>query len=244
MITRYAKLLPLFFFIFLLNGCARPAYQRPVETPKVQPRPPAEEVAIVPPSRSVDHSVLIVIDPGHGGKDFGCESFIKPKDLEKQMALHTALMVSKYLKKMGYKTMMTRKDDVFIPLKARAEFANTHHSALFVSVHYNSAESRQAQGVEVFYYKSDESPKRSASSKLLAGVVLDQILKNTQAKSRGVKHGNFAVIRETKMPAILIEAGFLTNDEEALRLKDPVYQQRLAYSIAEGINRHLTRDEG
>lgn len=229
----------LFLLLLLLNSCAKP--YRHMEPPLVQQRPPEEQIAIVPPSRPVDTNVLIVLDPGHGGKDLGCESFIKPKAIEKQLALHTALLVNKNLRKMGYRTLMTRKEDIFIPLKTRAEFANTRNSTLFVSIHYNSAESHQAQGVEIFYYKSDDLPKRSTTSKQLAGVVLDQILKRTQTKSRGVKHGNFAVIRETKMPAILIEAGFLTNDDEASRLKDPQYQKQLAGAIAEGINQHIIK---
>ncbi len=246
---RALLLFPLVILLLAFTSCTRSKpYQRPIDKKNItttRPYVAPQDVAVVTPAptpKPIDRSLLIVIDPGHGGKDFGCESFLKPKALEKQMALHTSILVSKYLKKIGYKTVLTRKDDIFIPLKTRAEFANLHQSTLFVSVHYNSAQSRDAQGVEVFYYKSDDLPKRSASSKQLAGNVLDSIIKITQAKSRGVKHGNFAVIRETKMPAILIEAGFLTNDEEATRLGDPGYQKRLSYAIAQGIHRHLSQE--
>jgi len=144
-----------------------------------------------------------------------------------------------FLMQQGYSTLMTRTDDTFIPLDKRAAFANEHEGTLFVSVHYNSAPSQEADGIEVFFYRSEENKNRTKEGRLLAKAVLEKTLMNTQAKSRGVKHGDFAVIRLTKMPAILIEGGFLTNDNEMLRIKDPAYLKRVAWGISQGITSYL-----
>lgn len=184
-------------------------------------------------------SEVIVIDPGHGGDDFGTHSNSKPRYQEKSLNLTTSMQLKGYLEQLGYQTIMTRKNDVFIELSKRAEFANEKKPTLFVSVHYNSAPSRDAEGVEVYYYQHDENKKRVSDSKKLAQSVLKHVLGQTQAKSRGVKHGNFAVIRETQMPAILIEGGFLTNDEEMAKIKNPAYIKQLAWGIAKGIDAYL-----
>lgn len=182
---------------------------------------------------------LIVIDPGHGGEDFGTHSHLKPRYEEKFLNLSTARMLNEYLHKMGYQTVMTRNDDIFIPLLTRANFANTQQPVLFISVHFNSAPSRDAQGIEVYFYEKDKNKERVNKSKKLAENVLKSVVQQTKAKSRGVKHGNFAVIRETLMPAILVEGGFLTNEEEMNKIKDPNYLKRLALGMAKGIDHYL-----
>nr|MBA3815843.1 N-acetylmuramoyl-L-alanine amidase [Parachlamydiaceae bacterium] len=206
------------------------------------------EIAVVlplPPAikkKTVRHQWVIVIDPGHGGVDYGTNSLIKPKVHEKYLNLTTAEMLKKYLEQYGYKVVMTRNDDTFISLENRAEFANNLNTKLFVSVHYNSAPNILAEGVEVFYYRTDTDKSRVSESKLLAQCVLDKILKNTKANSRGVKHGNFAVIRRTKMPAILVEGGFLSNTEEMNKIKTQAYQKKIAQSIAQGIKDFLAKE--
>lgn len=183
----------------------------------------------------------VVIDAGHGGEDMGTHSLKPPTYQEKHLALITAKMVNHYLKQMGYRTAMTRDEDIFIPLKERAMIANEQEPKVFVSVHYNSAPSKAAHGIEVYYYNSDKDTLRTKKSKDLAKLVLDETLVHTEAKSRGVKHGNFAVIRETKMPAILVEGGFLTNAAEREKIKDHKYLKRLAYGIAAGVQAFLKR---
>lgn len=226
----------LLLLVFILNGCApaRTYYPYPQPVPsEIAYRPP---IALPPP---IKKAPLIVIDPGHGGQDAGTKSLTKPFYQEKSLTLSTARMVRDYLKQFGYDTEMTRNEDVFIPLVDRAQKANEAEPALFVSVHYNSAPSREANGIEVFFYLSEEDAKRTKSSKNLAAVILDEVIQSTQAKSRGVKKGNYAVIRETKMPAVLVEAGFLTNQDEMAKIKDPVYMKKIALGIAKGIDRYL-----
>ena len=204
-----------------------------------QPRVPEVAIRSKPAKILPKKSEVIVIDPGHGGEDFGTHSNSKPRYQEKSLNLATSMQLKAYLEQLGYQTIMTRKDDVFIELSERAQFANGKKPTLFVSVHYNSAPSKDADGVEVYYFQNDEDKKRVSESKKLAQSVLKGVIAQTQAKSRGIKHGNFAVIRETKMPAILIEGGFLTNDEEMEKIKNPAYIKQLAWGIAKGIDAYL-----
>jgi len=187
------------------------------------------------PSVRTKQPPLIVIDPGHGGMDRGasCGGLH-----EKLPVLKTALLAKKYLEQKGYRVRMTRQNDKFIPLAERAAIANKSRCRLFVSIHYNAAKSKAAKGIEVYYYNSKE-PWRLKSSKKLATCLLHRMVANTGAKSRGVKEGNFHVIRETNMPAVLIEGGFITNNSERAMIKDPKYIDRIARSVAEGIDRYF-----
>ena len=236
-----------FYFSFLILTCCSCAPQvpyRPLTPPfKISPRSPYTPVNNKPPLKLIEKEdkPLIVIDPGHGGEDFGTQSNSKPKYLEKYLNLATAQILGRFLNQMGYATVFTRTADVFIPLDKRAEFANNKKPYLFVSVHFNSAPSPAAEGIEVFYYRSEEDKERSAQSKVLAKTILDNITLSSQAKSRGVKHGNFAVIRLTNMPAVLVEGGFLTNENEMQRIKDPAYLKKLAWGIALGIQTYIKK---
>lgn len=185
----------------------------------------------------------IVIDPGHGGRDIGTQSLSKPRYQEKSLNLVTARFITEFLQQSGYQVIMTRQEDKFISLEKRAKIANELKPTLFVSIHYNSAPSAEAQGIEVFFYQSKEKEKkeRTLKSKRLAQIVLKNVIAETHAKSRGVKQGNFLVIRQTTMPAILVEGGFVTNEAELQHLKDPSYLKRLAWGIARGVEEYLSK---
>lgn len=242
-LQRFMRNLPFFFLLIFLGSCSsnHSRYdQKSSETISFTLRPERPSPPPYKPEPKKD-GVLIVIDAGHGGDDHGTTSTTKPKYQEKFLTLSTAKFLREFLKQMGYRTLMTRIDDTFIPLLDRAAIANEAESnkVLFVSVHYNSAPSPEAHGIEVFFHQSDSDKSRSVSSKQLAAMILDEVIQNTGAKSRGVKHGNFAVIRETKMPAILIEGGFMTNEEEMSHIKDPNYVKRLSYGIAKGVDHYI-----
>lgn len=177
-----------------------------------------------------------MIDAGHGGTDTGAKGRLAPEYQEKNLTLTTATMLKKFLSQMGYQTVMMRQTDVFIDRYERARIANRKNPDLFVSIHFNFAAAIEASGIEVFYYRSEDNPDRSKESKRIAQAILSKVLDSTGAKSRGVKHGNYAVVRETAMPAVLIEGGFLTNEDEMNKLKDPAYLKRLAWGIAQGIS--------
>jgi N-acetylmuramoyl-L-alanine amidase len=228
------------------SGCAhKNPPEKIVQVKKINKRrlPPLQEdvAAIYPRPLKNNRKDLIVIDAGHGGEDAGTRSLIPPKYQEKSLNLATARVLKGFLEKMGYMVRMTRNDDTFVSLPTRSLLANNYNPKLFISVHYNAAESELAEGIEVYYYKSDENKTRSASSKKLADLVLEKLIQKTGAKSRGVKHGNLAVIRETEMPAILVEGGFMTNKNEMEKIKDPVYIKQLAYAIALGVDQYIKK---
>jgi N-acetylmuramoyl-L-alanine amidase len=212
------------------------------KAPIVHLLPTEQELTLIKPPLLVQN-FFILIDPGHGGHDVGTQSISKPRYQEKSLNLATAQFVKTYLQQLGYQVLMTREEDKFVSLDKRAQIANERKPNLFVSIHYNSAPSAEAQGIEVFYYHSKDKKEkdRMVKSKHLAQAVLKNIVTNTKAKSRGVKQANYAVIRETTMPAILVEGGFVTNEAELQNLKDPIYLKRLAWGIVRGIEEYLNK---
>ena len=141
-----------------------------------------------------------------------------------------------HLENMGYRVVMTRHRDRSTSLEKRSSLANRYRNALFVSIHFNAAANLKAKGIEIFYYDSHKNREKSIESKLLADSALAKIIHYTKALSRGVKRGNLHVIRETVMPSILIEGGFLSNESEVHRLKNRKYLNRLAWGAAKGID--------
>ncbi len=177
---------------------------------------------------------IIILDPGHGGKDQGAK--VRTFE-EKKLTLRTAYLTKKHLEELGYRVILTRARDVYLPLSTRVSLANRRTSSLFVSIHYNSASSPMAKGIEVFYYGKGPQ-KRRDQSKSLATLVLNNMIGQTSAHSRGTKVGNFHVIRETTMPAILVEAGFITNSEERALIGTQTYLDKLANGIATGVDKY------
>lgn len=182
----------------------------------------------------------IVIDPGHGGLNLGAH-VRNPFCEEKRITLLTARLVKKYLNQLGYRVVMTRSTDAFIPLPRRVEIANQSRADLFVSIHFNSSRTPSAQGVEVFFSDTKDDRHRASSSHRLASSVLTRIVRRTKGASRGVKKADFLVIRETQMPAVLVEGGFISNPQERAFLKDPLYVDKIARGIAEGIDYYFRR---
>lgn len=191
------------------------------------------------PTPPLHSAPLIVIDPGHGGKDagaryYGCD--------EKTLNLKTAIALKKSLQKRSYRVLMTRQRDEYVSIARRAEFVNDHQPDLLISVHYNSASSSEIQGVEIFYHGSklwslfSEDP-----SKKIAENVLSYFLKKTGAKSRGVKRANFYVLKQTQVPSILIEGGFISNREECSKLKNDLYIQKIVEGIADGVDAYFRK---
>jgi N-acetylmuramoyl-L-alanine amidase len=223
-----ALLKVLWFFIVLLivSSCMRPQEEMALIEHRAPSIPKKEEV--------------IVIDAGHGGKDCGSANKSSGYE-EKSLTLETALKTKEFLEEMGYTVIMTRENDEYIPLKKRAEIANEKNANLFVSIHYNHCPSREANGIEVFVYK-EKTPhsNRIQESHHLAEQVSTHIVKYTGLHCRGTKLGNLAVVRETKMPAILVEGGFLSNPSEREKIKDPRHRANLAWGIARGIDHYFS----
>jgi len=219
------QLLRFFVFLTLLF------YFTPVEGKKNRKIPLASlsSSSIVP---------TIVIDAGHGGTDLGTRSK-KPFCEEKRLCLQTSRLVKKYLEQLGYHVVMTRVSDAFIPLARRVQVAAQSGGSVFISIHYNSAPIQSAQGVEIFFFNGKEEKSRTVASKRLAESILPSILRRTNASSRGVKSGNYYVLRENTIPAIIVEGGFISNPEECSLLKTFTYQDLVARGIADGIDQYF-----
>ena len=266
---------------------AKPKTVTPPSEAKPQ-KPPAKEKAVTPPSKAkpapeppktpkpvADPSLAqqlglsvktIVIDPGHGGKDPGAVSQTRQ---EKQIVLSLSKMLHDILVKKGYNVRLTRKTDVFLPLRERTQFATNQKADLFISIHTNASTAREASGIETYYLAlaSDESARttamrenagaeynmkeldalvgrilkesKSTESRRLAQLIQAQLTSGKQVKNRGVKHAPFVVLIGTKVPAVLVEVGFISNPQEGKKLTTKAYQRQLATSIAKGIEQYI-----
>ncbi len=169
----------------------------------------------------------VVIDPGHGGHDNGGQW---GKVYEKHLALDTATRLESTLQKMGYQTVLTRRSDYFITLPERVSTGNRYRNAIFVSIHYNYTWKEQVSGLETFYYNSE--------GQRLAELVQNSIVRNTHTVDRNAKFARFYVIRNSTLPAILVEGGFVSNETERNRMKSAWFRDLIARGIAEGIQRY------
>ena len=177
----------------------------------------------------VSASRTIVIDAGHGGSDPGAVSGTR---LEKIDNLNMALAVQKELQSRGQNVIMTRSTDVFVPLEERSAIANRNNADIFVSIHRNAFTSPSANGVENFVQKNS-APVNTAN----AHRVLSEIVKVGVQNNRGVRQGDYSVLRNTDAPAMLVELGFITNAEDN-RLFDHNFDAYAA-AIARGIIQSL-----
>lgn len=174
-----------------------------------------------------DGVFLVVLDPGHGGDDPGA---VVGETLEKDINLAIALLVREQLEEQeGITVLMTREQDVYPSLTDRADFANRENADLFVSIHANSLEDDSYAGIITFYHQD----KRS--SRAFAQAIQAAVATASGGIDRGVRSEDYAVLRETDMPAVLVETGFMTCPEELALLQDADYQKLLAEGIAQGI---------
>lgn len=169
----------------------------------------------------------VVIDAGHGGHDCGAAW---GKVYEKHLALDTAARLESHLKRLGYRTVMTRRGDYYLTLPQRAAIANQYKDAIFVSVHFNHTWREGASGLETFYY--------SGEGQKLAAFVQSRMVNKTKTFDREAKFARFFVLRNSRNPAVLVEGGFVSNDQERERMKSAGFREGLAKGIAEGIERY------
>ncbi|AOT69790.1 N-acetylmuramoyl-L-alanine amidase family protein [Geosporobacter ferrireducens] len=178
---------------------------------------------------------IVVLDPGHGGKDPGA---VSPKLglKEKDLALDVSLRLNKLLEDAGFTTIMTRTDDTYIDLYERAGIANGMNADVFVSVHFNAHPSSQINGVQTLYNGTDT--KRD--NKTFAQMMQQEMIKEMGAVDRNiVDRPNLVVIRETNMPAVLAELAFITNAQEESLAATEEYRQKCAQALFNGITRYF-----
>ncbi len=199
----------------------------------------------------------ICLDPGHGGKDSGNRV---GWHFEKNYTLPLALELRKQLQKAGFGVIMTRTADKYVSLSDRAALANGHEAELFVSLHFNATPTGRdvAEGPETYCItpvganssnqyieRSEFGPaigtgptignRNEDKSLLLAYQVEKSLVQNLDANDRGVKRARFEVLRDTTMPAILIEGGFMTHPVESKKIYSAAYRRRIAEAIVKGI---------
>jgi N-acetylmuramoyl-L-alanine amidase len=170
-------------------------------------------------------STTVVIDAGHGGFDRG--GIPGQRVAEKTAALDVAQRLHRVLEASGYRVVMTRDSDVFVPLGTRVAIANSYRNAIFVCVHFNSARRSGANGIETYFYSRD--------SLALASAIHYNVVRSAASSNRGVRRRGYFVLRRTRIPAVLVECGFLTNPTEARNVQNSAYRQRLADAIAAGV---------
>ena len=176
-------------------------------------------------SQDSGSATTVVIDAGHGGHDRG--GIPGQRVAEKDMTLDVAQRLKRVLAASGYRVVMTRDSDVFVSLGGRVAIANSYPNALFVCIHFNSANRMGAGGIETYFYSRDSLPLASAVHYFVAG--------GAPSSNRGVRRRGYYVLRKTNIPAVLVECGFLTNPTEAAYAQTASYRQKLAEEIAAGV---------
>ena len=228
----------------------------------IAPRPPTPSAGVALPGALR----LVVVDAGHGGQDPGTSHFGLQ---EKSLNLDIARRLRGQLEQTGLQVVMTRDTDAFIPLSGRPGVANQLNAGLFVSLHINANRNQRVSGAEVYYPRETTPPptsrwppgvqasevgvpsvavkhllwdlvlgRRRAESRRLAGSVCGALREGLQVHCR-VKSARFVVLRETRMPAVLVEVGYVSNPVESQRLGQPSYRDAAARAVAQGVVSYL-----
>jgi N-acetylmuramoyl-L-alanine amidase len=214
-------------------------------------------LSIPRPAASVRHTAapapftLVVLDPGHGGQDSGamCGAIF-----EKDLTLDVAQRVDRLLQAQGLATLMTRVGDSYVSLADRAAVTNRARDCIFVSIHFNEAE-KVVSGVETYFAEHQGAPaprlvswipffqgpaaeSPPLASQSLARFIQEAMVARTKAPDRGTKAKQLFVIANVGVPAVLVEAGFLSNKEDIAKLESNDYREQMAAAISEGILRY------
>jgi N-acetylmuramoyl-L-alanine amidase len=194
----------------------------------------------------------VVLDPGHGGHDRGA---VCRYGYEKDFALDVARKLRPLLQAKGLRVIMTREGDYFVPLEVRAQIANAARNSIFVSIHFNATDrDPNATGFEIFSFTPRGAPSTSdnwltptalsmqagsevdAQSMALSACIYHSLLGHIPEFDRGIKRARFAVLRLTRVPAVLVEGGFLTERGESQLIAKKDWRSKLAQAIGVGID--------
>jgi N-acetylmuramoyl-L-alanine amidase len=194
---------------------------------------------------------LVVLDPGHGGQDSGA---ICGAIYEKDLTLDIAQRVDRLLQAQGLATLMTRVGDSYVSLQDRAAVTNRARDCIFVSIHFNEGK-KIVSGVETYYAEHQTSPaprlvswipffqgsaaeSPTLASQSLARFIQEAMVARTKEPDRGTKAEQFFVIANVDVPAVLVEAGFLSSKEDITKLESNDYREQMAAAVSEGILRY------
>jgi len=212
----------------LVPPSTAPSNSIPVPSPAPAPEPPATPPSLPPKSR-----VVVIVDPGHGGKDPGAIGIAGRQ--EKDVILPISKKIAALLEKEGVKAVLTRDSDYFVDLAPRVAKAEGLNANLFVSIHANSMglSRPDINGLETYYFDSGQR---------LARTIHNSILRSVNIRDRGVRRARFYVLRKTSMPSVLVEVGYMTGREDSPRLADPAYQNQMAEAIVRGILQYIKQN--
>ena len=210
----------------------RPIVNLPPLSPPKQPLPDLNSSQPqTRPRRPVRQGkIVVIIDPGHGGKDSGAIGIGGVQ--EKNIILPIGKRIAEILERNGIQVIMTRDSDYFVTLPGRVTIAEQANASVFVSIHANSAgENRpEVSGLETYHYDTGLT---------LARIVHSKILQSLNIRDRSVRRARFYVLRKNSMPAILVETGYLTGRDDVAKLRTSAYQNQMAEAIAQGILQYL-----
>ncbi len=174
---------------------------------------------------------VIVLDPGHGGSNPGAFGYSGERIKEKDLNLATAQLLAKMLSDAGAVVLLTREDDMDMSLQNRVDFANRNKADILLSMHYNSFYKITTAGTETYYY--------NPNSKLLASVIHRRLLEDLKRENRAFSKVKFFVIANVEMPAALLEPVYISNPEEERLALDPVFQEKVAKSVFDGVKEYF-----
>lgn len=192
-----------------------------------------EELDITVDNKGIDktkETFLVVIDPGHGGIDVGATSVSGL--YERDFTFSLSKKVNEVLEK--EERIQIYIINGYIDYKDRPSFANELNADLYISIHGNIFETPDVSGTESYYYNNE--------SKILAEVIHNHVVSTTGFNDRGVKKEELFVVRDTEMPSVLLEVGYLTNPKEEQLMFDDGFQYLIAESICDGIKKYLEID--
>ena len=206
----------------------------------------------IPPPKTVrvEPFALVILDPGHGGQDSGamCDGV-----MEKDLTLDLAHRVERRLHDAGLQTLMTRNGDNYVSLAERAAMTNRATDCILVSIHVNEGNKPVSTGIETYYAERQviagtflaswlpflqritSSEASNLQSQSLAGFIQDALVARTHAVNRGTKTEQFFVLANVHQPAVLVEAGFISNKDDANKLGNADYREEIAAAINDGI---------
>ncbi|UKP00113.1 N-acetylmuramoyl-L-alanine amidase [Nostoc sp. UHCC 0870] len=216
-----------------LQGSRRNITTPPLPPIQGQLPDPRNPQPVTPPTRPAPRGrVIVMIDPGHGGKDPGAIGIGGLR--EKDVILPISQRVAQVLQQNGVQVVMTRNSDYFVSLPGRVQMAERAKADVFVSIHANAIGGGRTNvnGLETYYYDSGLG---------LARAVHNNIRQSVNIRDRGVRRARFFVLRKSSMPSILVETGFLTGGEDSAKLRSPAFQNQMGDAIARGILQYLKR---
>lgn len=172
---------------------------------------------------------IIIIDPGHGGRDNGATG--AKGTLEKTLTLRTGELIYRKLKSAGAKVVMTRSNDSYLSLGSRAGISNYHGADAFISIHYDSILDSSVRGMTSYYYHGFQ--------KTLATTIHSSIVAQTKIKDRGARFGDYHVLRENNRNGVLLELGYLSNPIEETLIVSDQYQEKVATGVYLGLAKYF-----